>query len=257
MSSTWKGYGGVVIVSREPVHDAGTGVEFEDRTWAGSQNAILGLGVTLRNQGVSYRISKVDGPVYALSARVPINEPTEENLDRYEITTEGQEKSIFELPGIAADAETHDSASAEGSDTYREKAEASVRKKQVAITGVDVNLFAELVRNLKAGVTGFQIDFVVLRRVRSIDLEYAYSAGKVTLDGGLTFYSTAQLNLPSDVAFSLPATPYTTSSDYSWGWRKRGQRVEIVGNYAEQTFELVFAPWSLLVYSASVVNLDW
>lgn len=257
MSSTWKGYGGVLIVAREPVHDAETGVEFEDRTWAGSLNAILGLGVTLRNQSISYRISKVDGPVYALSARIPINEPIVEDLDRYEITTEGFEKSLFELPGIVSQAELHDSTVGVGSETYREKAESSVRQKAIALNGVNTALFDELVRNLKAGVTGFQIDFVVLRRFRKVDLEYAYSAGKVTLDGGLTFYSTAQLNLPATVAFSLPDTPYETSADYSWGWRKRGQRVEIVGNYAEQTVELVFAPWSLLAYSASNSNLIW
>jgi hypothetical protein len=37
----------------------------------------------------------------------------------------------------------------------------------------------------------------------------------------------------------------------------RGQRVEIVGNYAEQVVELVFAPWSLLAYEPSTVNLNW
>ncbi len=256
MSARWKGYGGVTLVSREPAFEAESGVEVEDRFYAGSQSAIFGLGVTLKAQGISFRINKIDGPVYGLSARIPINEPTQEVLDRYEITTEAQEKSIFELPGVMAEIAAFDDIAAEGSTTYRERAELAVGKAPGASV-ITSPLFLSVVRHLKSGVTGYQIDFVCLRRFRQVDLSYAYAGGQITLDTGFYIYTTNQLQLPAGVAFNLPATPAAPSSDYQWGWRKRGQRVEIVGNYAEQTVELVFAPWSLLAYTTSGGNLAW
>ena len=118
-------------------------------------------------------------------------------------------------------------------------------------------LFKNVVRHLRSGVTGYQIDFVTLRRFRQIDLTYAYAGGKMSLSDGQIVYSTAQLNLPSNVTFTLPSTPSDPSADFSWGWRLRGQRVELQGNYAEQVVELVFAPWSTLAYTNATGNLDW
>lgn len=254
MSEIWKGTVGPVLVAEEPQYDASTGDGSVIVTYQGSRNAIYGMTPGFASQGVSYQISQ-SGPVYTLSARIPVSTGmTEVPPDRYEISTESQDKDIFENPTVIADAEAYDAALATNAKTYRKRAEDAVSEYDIGPTAT----FQSVVRHLKGGVTGYQIDFITLRRFRKCSLEYGYgSAGKIYLDSGLYIYTTAQLNLPQDVAFSLPATPSDPSTDYSWGWRKRGQRVDIVGNYAEQTVELVFAPWSTLLYEDATGNLDW
>lgn len=254
MSAIWKGTVGPVVVSEEIYHDAETGNVSVDITYQGSRDAIFGLSVEFENQRVSFQTSQ-SGPVHTLTARIPtIINTGEAPPDRYEISTESMDKDIFEHPTILTDSEDYDSALASNADTYRKRAEDAVSVYDIGPTST----FQSVVRHLKGGVTGFQIDFLVLRRFRKVALEYGYgAAGRITLDSGLYIYTTGQLNLPQSVAFTLPSTPAAPSSDYSWGWRKRGQRVEIVGNYAEQTVELVFAPWSTLLYSDASGNLDW
>jgi hypothetical protein len=265
MSAIWKGTVGPVVVSEEIYHDAETGNVSVDIVYQGSRDAIFGLSVEFENQRVSFQTSQ-SGPVHTLTARIPtIINTGEVPSDRYEISTESMDKSIFEHPTIVEDANEYDSGIAAESKPYKKLAEESLEKQPTySLAGgfsdpANQNFrFASVVRHLRNGVTGFQIDFIVLRRFRKVALDYGYgSAGRISLDSGLHIYSTAQLNLPQSVAFSLPATPTAPSTDYGWGWRKRGQRVDIVGNYAEQTVELVFAPWSTMLYSDATGNLDW
>lgn len=251
MSAIFKGLAGYTLVAEEPGFDAESGSKWFDRTWAGSQAGIFGLANELEAQNIAYQTYQ-NGPVFTLSARVAWTNPDEVEPDRYEITTESADKSIFEFPDVITDAETFDAALATGALTYRKRAEDAVNEDDVGPTV----LFGTVVRHLKAGVTGWQVDFLTLRRFRRLNLEYAYGAGKFSLDDGSYIFTTAQLNLPSNVAFSLPVTPDGTT-DFSWGWRKRGQRVEIIGNQAEQTVELVFAPWSTLFYTNATGNLSW
>jgi hypothetical protein len=260
MSATWKGTLQVVLISDEPYYDAESGLKYSDRVWAGRKDAIEGFANDLEESGIGYQIG-AQPPVYTVSARIPFNEPTTEVLDRYEITTEAQDKSIFEVPAIVEDALAHDSQIPIPSKSYRQYAEDFTGEPQTdspSLIGVGaVDRFDSVVRHLRNGVTGYQIDFIVLRRFRQIDLAYGYAGGRMNLSEGLEIFSTAQLNLPSSVAFVIPATPNAIGSDYEWGWRIRGQRVELSGNYVEQTFELVFAPWSLLVYTPATSSLQW
>lgn len=261
MSAVWKGYPGVVMISEEPFFDAETGVREFDQTLVGSKAAIYALAYDVEGAGMSYHISN-SGPVYSIVVRVPANNPATELLDRYEIVTESDERSLFENPALIADAEIYDSEIDDGEDTYRKVVEDSVEQPRSfvvpngAATGFADRLLSA-VRHLRAGVTGMQVDFIVLRRFRQLDLHYANNAGKISLRAGSFIYTTGQLNLPASVAFTLPATPAAPSADYTWGWKLRGQRVDLVGTMAEQTFELVFAPWSNLLYEASGSNLDW
>lgn len=253
----FKGYQGVTLHAEEPYFDAETGSLWVDVTYKGSRNGILDVGGDMRAQGVSYQCSQ-DGPVHTLRAKVPTIINTENPQDRYEITTEAQDKSIFEHPDAIAAADGWDSTIAEGDDTWRKSIEDAVEADGTGLfRGVNDTVEGKVIRALRAGVTGWQIDFIVLRRFRQVAIEYAQNAGKISLDDGQYIYTTAQLNLPQTVYFNLPDTPADPSDDYKWGWRKRGQRVEIVGNFAEQTVELVFAPWSLFLYTESSAALAW
>lgn len=257
MSALFKGTSGYVMVADEPSFDAQTGAKWFDRTWAGSASAINGLTVELENQGISYRTSQA-GPVVTLTARVPWIEPEEIPADRYEITTTAQDKSIFEHPLAVQAAYEYDSAlTSEDAETWREIVEKSVSIKGQTVSGT----IGTVIRHLRNGVTGWEVDFITLRRFRQVSLEYAAGAGKFSLSDSQYIYTTAQLNLPASVAFSLPSAPDApypaTIEDYAWGWRRRGQRVDIVGNFAEQTIELTFAPWSTFLYTESASDLNW
>jgi len=257
MSALFKGTSGIVIVADEPQYDSQTGAKWFDRTWAGSVGAINGLAIELENQGISYRTSQ-SGPVVTLQARVPWIEPEEVPADRYEISTTAQDKSIFEHPEAVAAAYAYDSVlTSEDAETWREIAEKAVSIKGQTVDGT----IGTVIRHLRNGVTGYEIDFITLRRFRQVSLEYAAGAGKFNLQDSQYIYTTAQLNLPQTVSFSLPDAPDapypSTIEDYAWGWRRRGQRVDILGNFAEQTVELTFAPWSTFLYTESSSNLNW
>lgn len=257
MSAKWKGTLQIVLVSDEPFYDPSSGLQYTDRIWAGKEEAIKGFANDLEEEGIGYQIS-ASPPIFMISARIPISDATIDIPDRYEISTEAQDKSIFELPGVVEEIIRYDASIAETAETYKSRAERFVDKGLTYVFD-DINfpLFGKVVRHLRNGVTGFQTDYVVLRRMRQIDLSYGYSGGRMNLSDGLLIFTTAQLNLPSEVGFVVPSTPTDPSADYAWGWKVRGQRVELVGNYMEQVVELVFAPWSTLAYELSSSNLSW
>lgn len=254
MSLIWKGKQGVVLVREEPQFDAETGILQFEQTWVGSKAAVFGYANELQESGYSFRVSN-DGPVYSVITRLPQNNPATENLDRWEIATQSVDKSIFEHDTIIAAAAAYDATLSANQDTFK-KAVTDAADAQASFVADSV--FGKCVRHLRAGVTGFQRDFITLRRFRQVDSAYAVGAsGKFNIGDDSLIYSTAQLNVPQDVAFALPNTPSDPSEDFSWGWKRTGQRVEIVGINYEQTVELLFAPWSTLVYSASGGNLAW
>ncbi len=253
MSAIIKGQQTVVLVNEEVSFDPESGTRYKDQTFEGTKAAIFGLGTGLEISNTPFRLGKANGAVYSLTARIAFNDPVVEDLDRYEISTESIEKSIFENAVVIQDAATFDATIGDGADTYRKRAEDAVNNEDVGPTAT----WQQVVRHLKNGVTGFAEDYICLRRFRKIDLTYGYAAGKFNLADGNLIYTTAQLNLPGNVAFALPTPPSAPNADYAWRWKRRGQRVEIVGQYVEQTVELLFAPWSTLLYTQSAGNLNW
>lgn len=262
MSALFKGRQNASLVSEEPAFDAETGARQFDQTFAGSKDVIYGLARSFEEDNLSYRISN-QGPVYSIVVRVPEIDATQELLDRYEISTESEEKSIFEHPSVIVAAAEWDTGPGALLSSFKKLAEDAADDNSgyslasASISAETQATFQSVVRHLRSKAVGYQIDFITLRRFRQIDITYAYSGGRFNLDDGSRIYSTAQLNLPASVAFSLPATPSDPSADYSWGWKRRGQRVEIVGTLIEQTVELVFAPWSTLLYENATGNLNW
>ncbi len=259
MSAIFKGRQSASLISEEPVFDASTGVREFDQTFAGSKEVIMGLAVGFEEDGISYRVTN-NGPVYVITARVPQMDPAQENPDRYEIFTESQSLSIFQLPGVQEEMEAYDALIQDGEQTYRQWAEQYADEKSSIIDDGVYPLFAQVVRHLRAGVTGYEDDNLVLVRFRQIENNFAVGAGKFNLSSNALVYTTSQLNLPSDVAFTLTDLPSgisNLSQDYRWGWRVRGQRVERIGSLTEQTIQLTFAAWSTLAYADAGGNLNW
>jgi hypothetical protein len=256
MSANFKGRQYASLISEEPVFDAETGVRQFDQTFAGSKSVIFGLARSFEEDGISYRVSN-NGPIYTVTARVPQNDPVLENPDRYEIFTESQSLSLFQLPGIVTEMQAYDALLSDGDQTYKQWAEQYADEKNSVISNVTYPLFASLVSHLRAGVTGYEEDNLVLTRFRQIENNYAIGAGKFTLRESGQVYSTAQLNLPSDIAFGLADLPTGTLGLGRWGWRLRGQRIQRMGSLTEQNIQLTYAAWSLLAYDDATENLDW
>ena len=252
MSYVVKGAQVPVLVSTFPNYNAETKTYAFEYEYRGTEGAIRGLEPQLRARNLSYRVTH-DGPVWSLVVNQPLQD-IEEDLDRWEVSTESVEKSLFELPAVVLDAEDYDADIEDGEQTYRQACEEAVNQK-AALIEARPNAY-EVIRHLRAGVTGWQMDLVSLRRTRRME-QYQAVGYRLNLDTGLYVYSTAQLNLPAAVAFAVPSTPADISDLFTWGWRKRSQRVELVGSYVEQTVELLFAPWSTLAYQSAPSNLVW
>jgi len=251
-----RGAQGYTQVHFGPGYDPETDVYYFDVTWEGTLEALRGLEANLRAEGIAYQIVN-NGPLCSLSARLPQEDP----VDQYSISTEATEKSIFEFPDAIFAAQSYDAGKPEGDPTWRSLAEDAIRT-VVALGGfgtVPGTIEQLVVNHLRNGVTGWQVDFVTLRRTRRVKRAFAFAVGgKFSLDIGLLLYSSAQLNLPADVAFSLPvAAAHPVPSEFLWAWRKRGQHTDYVGQWIEQSVELLYAPWSLLFYDPSGDNLDW
>lgn len=243
-----------VLVQEVRTRNAQTGSYIVSEEWQGPELAIRGLEQQYVNRNLNYRISN-QGPIYSIFVETP-EQVIDESLDRWEVFTESTEKSLFELPGAVSTADAYDALLDDDDLTFREQCEAATRKRHDAI---EANVVAsDIIRHLRAGVTGWQLDLVGLRRTRRVE-SYQATAGiyKLNLDTGLYVYSQAQLNLPPLVAFAVPATPSDISDLFTWGWRKRSQRVEIVGGWIEQTVELLLAPWSTLAYAPANGALVW
>ena len=256
MSYVVQGYQGVTMVKRAPMYNAETKIRTFVTEYQGTEAAVRGLEGQLSLQGLSYRTDHT-GPVWSLFVEDPVQEDIGEDLDRWEIFTESTEKSWFELDSVVSEAQRYDSAVAEGAPSYKSVVESAATSKNNTIESSSWEKAQIIVPHLRAGVTGWQLDLIGLRRTRKM-LAYTAQNYRMNLDDGLLIYSTGQLGVPSSVAFGLPITPVNTSTLFTWGWRKRSQRVEIIGSYVEQTVELLFAPWSTsLAYSTSSVNLDW
>jgi hypothetical protein len=265
MSANFKGRQNASLISEEPVFDAETGAHQFDQTFAGSKGIIFALARGFKEDGISYRVSN-NGPIYSITARVPQNDPVLENPDRYEIYTESEDLSIFKLPVVVQSAEEWDTGPGVLLSSFRKLAEDAADDNtgyslaSGSISAGTQNTFQAVIRHLRAGVTGYEENNIVLSRFRQIDQSFANAGGKFNLKAGRLVYTTAQLNLPSDVAFSLSDLPSGQSGlpeDYRWGWRLRAQRVEKTGSMTEQTIQLSFAAWSTLAYDDATSNLNW
>jgi hypothetical protein len=256
----WKGTQGPLVENVEAQFDAETRTYNKRTTYNGSRTAIAGIELDFQSTGISYDVRN-NGPVYTLSTRVPSNDAAVDELDRYEIGTETGEIEIWQVPSVVTAADEWDVAHPL-TPTWRKLAEQiATDPSQVDVAYPLTDTFNDVVKNLKAGVNHFPVDFLVLRRFRKISQDYSTgAAGKFLLTDGTRIYTTSQLNLPSNVAFVLPSAPATNPAFddlFQWGWRRRSQQVQIVGAWVEQHVELLFAPHSLLYYSVGTGNLNW
>jgi hypothetical protein len=101
------------------------------------------------------------------------------------------------------------------------------------------------------GAEAHQVSTLILKRTRTISSQ---RAPVLTLTEQTSFYSTATLitneSIPSDLASTLPTSPYTKPSQSEWGWLPRlANRTYIGRGQVEEQNDWVFAAWSTFLYT--------
>lgn len=264
MSAIWKNTKGPILIRDEKQFDAATRLYFRNRVWQGSEAAIAGLELGFQDTGYNYTVTN-DGPIYQIATRVNLTDPDTEAVDRYEISTESTEREIWRIPAVFQEAKLLANTQGPGDRTYRQQAEDMAENNTPPDLDTAANgpfpLFLSVVANLIGGTPGFPVDYILLRRFRRVEIQFSQGiTGKMNLDDGKILYTTAQLQLPNDIAFVVPNPPAAlTEFDrfFLWSWRKRAQRTEFIDQWVEQTIELLFAPHELLDNRIASGNLAW
>lgn len=268
MSTKFKGSKSLVLVRRGFSLDPRTGDYVAETEYQGTQLAVMGQSAQAAAGRLDHQATLQDGYGSIIYRQQVTTPPPGEEGDfpvvRYDVLTESVEEPIWKHPNVVRAAALINAANPGNANVFRDNVEKEVQNEPTsfALPSGDDGVFADaiyaaVVRHLMDEVTGFEKEYVVIRRYRRVpqDNSLVASIGEASL-----IYSTAQLQLPSIVAFSVPdsAALPAPSQDYVWGWRRRPSQVIYDGNAVEQTGEFVLAPWSrTLFYEVSTKNAGW
>lgn len=257
-----KGSKAIQLVRQDYKWDPSTNAGMVEREYHGSTSSALGF-YSKYVGGISNASVQLDSGVGRVVIQSPTSATVRQDVDyveRYEVSVEFVEKEIWQVPAIAQEARTHDDAvdagGVDGDMYYRELAEYCAQRRKTLLNQAIYPLFAQVVRYLRDGVTGYELEYVVVRRSRKV----ARNGQNIASVGdGLLIYSTAQLQLPDDVAFSVPDSSAITpiSSDYIWGWRRRPSTSSVEGMFVDQSSEFILSQWSSLFYTQSSGVASW
>ena len=255
-----KGNPGPFLVDERLVYDPATASTTRERLYEGTKSAIQFFGKvnTLNKKDSDTRFA--DGMGYA---RVREGVEKEATTVRYEIGVEVLEEEIWTHPDIKDEMAAFDLVAVDqlgtAQESYRKRAENAVSEDiDNAPDNATYPLFREVVRLLREGVTGWEKEYIVLRRYRRIPSNLDTGSNRASLNTTSLIYTTAELDLPDDVYFNVPDTDDLASSDgYTWGWRRRPSQVVYDGIYVEQSSEFVLAEWANLLYPLAGENSGW
>lgn len=229
--------------------------------WQGSRDAIYGHFSSLRNstEGAQARCSITqvgNTPYFSLIATFPDlqdlepEDPEEQAIDQWTISTEVLQTDAFSLPAAVEEALIWDSANPPAPKTYRKLIEdqATDETGYASLVGPAYPFAQSLKLEIGRGATHFDDEYVVLRRTRTLGNG---QASKINIKAVRKIYDGNKLGVPSNVGFALPSPPPTAEwpEDAYWGWRLRTQQSSYNGNRVEQSYEWVFAAWSLNYYT--------
>lgn len=170
---------------------------------------------------------------------------------QWSLSTELIIKPLWSLPKVVDEMDAFPLASG-GRAGYKKGIEDAVGNKTAlgtAYTGLTGA--AGILAELRRGGSGYEYDYIVLKRRTSFDFEFPPSP--LALSSIKTIYTTAQLstneNIPANVLFDMPADPATSQAQALWGWRIRDQTASIT-NATTGTHETtwVYAQWSTFLY---------
>lgn len=249
------------LVRREYRYDANTNAIQAEEEYQGTVRSAAGEFVK-RTGGADNVVYQNEGGIGRVVVTSAIQDipAGQEYSERYEVLTEFVEKDIFQIPEVALEAKDYDSkvdaTGTEGDPYYREAAEqAATNKLALPVDANAYPLFQSVVRYLRDGTSGYEVEYVVIRRSRRIPRGSDIVA---SIGDGLNIYTTAQLGLPPDVAFAVPdSSALEPVPDYIWGWRRRPGNSTVEGTFLEQSSEFILAQWSTLAYTQASGGAAW
>ena len=268
MSYKLKGSPGPTQSARMVEYDQQTGDYSESADWEGSQQAIDSLVNALSRTLTSYRTQIRDGHGVA-TIRSPLFKIAAQPAIRYEVFTELVQKEIWEHPLIIAASDAYDAlADVTGDDpSFQTLCEEYQDQKTYTFPAAIADIGNKVVSMLKNGITGWDAEYITVRRIRRVPNIGLKSPpthiATVGQDSGF-IYSTAQLGLDPAIAFIVPDSSTLSSShgsgrtSYSmWGWRRRPTQVIYESDWIEQSGEFELAEWSTTLYEAATGDAEW
>lgn len=182
--------------------------------------------------------------------------------DRYEISSEFIQESIWSNPQVIAAAKAVGEAASPDVDEmtilagWRDDIEAALIAGEnggpqdpadTGFTGSKLQLYNLFVR----GAQAYETERPVLVRTRTIPISYS---NQFTMEAVPSVYSTARLgilySLPNEIIARLPTAPTTAPSGTQWAWKRRRLSSSYTANgRVEETVDWVFAAWDTLLYT--------
>jgi hypothetical protein len=258
-----KGQGSPVFQGSQYRYDPSEGVYIRETQWAGSEKSIASLSSKYAATRIGHT-AEVQNGVGHLTSRAPLAEVTNQVEERYELVSEFIEKDGFSHPTVSASAFAwDDTITTTGIKSFRKYVEDEVEEHQsIPFGGPALVVLNRMVKHLRNGLTGYERENIIIRRYRKAPGNNPLGWQASILDGKY-IYTTAQLGLPSDVAWQLPDItdgnlfPVSIAGELKWGWRRRPTTNVWAREYIEQSSEFVLAEWSLLYYEEATGFAGW
>lgn len=222
----------------------------EIEVWEGSERGLLAVAAQYAAAKFRYRIfQKDDGPTWrAEFSRTPTEaEGADEVIDEWEFDRDYGQEDLRHSPKVinAFGGSTADLAEAFN------LIEDELKKSEQTLVPTP-GVIALMYDNMARGQTSYQSYNVVLRRVRTIPIQYAGAAVQEAIP---SVYSRDALihgfDIPPGIASRMPDAPvnYTPPST-QWGWLQRQDQTKFLPRRgrAQESREWVFAAWSELTY---------
>ena len=248
-----KGNPGPWIVAQRYYYDPGSGDSGIEYEYEGTIQAIKLLGSASIANRKAHQIH-TEGGMGRATIRYANSNAISASIVRYEVGLEVLEQDIWTHPTIIAEAAAYNLAvaSIDGARTYRQLAEdvAESVDTTVNVSALTYPNWQTVVELLRDGVTGWEKEYIVLKRNRRVPSYPDNAPHRVGLPTAQYVYSTLQLGVPAVVAFNLPDSNTLTpsSANYAWGWRRRPSQSVYDGDWIEQSSEFILAEWSTLLY---------
>jgi hypothetical protein len=228
----------------ELVFDPATGDAYQE-TWSGTKAAIEAKHALMRAAGYKSRISN-NGHRWECVVTIGNDGSggSETPLDKWSVSYEWPQISIFNLPQAAKEA-----------DSYIDRAQYRLDIEEAVKNGVECPLdpgnfpFAHhLHRMLSRGTEAYEVRRPLLKRSRTFSTAYATRALLTPLE---YVYKTSVMDdwfgVPAVIMAQLPADPGTnmTPAGTTWGWRVKGDESDTIPflNRIEEVKTWIFAAW--------------
>jgi hypothetical protein len=246
---------GPIVYSSDPQTGSTWEVTFE-----GPRDAIRVASLGWQAAGGRVRIDE-SGPISravvvlsgARNASDPVQPITAETpTDRWELSTDRVEVSLFDLPAVALEAQQWAVASNRPLAEYRKTIEEAVANGEtLSINAAQYPKSAQVYRRLCRGQDSFPTTRINLVRQRSFTTSFATPIPSNVLP---PVYRTSSLvlafDIPATVANALPVDPPEKPDGTSWGWMTTDDRFSYSPKttLVEQSTSWAFAAWDTEIY---------